>query len=1027
MPIRVRDKRTGRIHTFADGTSPDVIRASVNALRNQERTEALAEAESETRQGVPFVQRAIPMALRVGAPIATGIAGGFATGGLGALPAMAAGSGAGEFLAQAYERETGQRTDLNPAQIGVQTGLGMIPILKWGKHLKPLGRLALRAGHGGTVGATATGLTELAETGELPGLGTLGVGAAFGATMGAGGGALEARALRRATERSLSAERPLRKTVAEQTPWQKDTPLRLAERKYREVRLGRRDAPFGGTPRPGDPKFPIMEKVASKGYRGQEKEVKAALNVIAEDVETIHVNRSAQQDLELAKTRNLTDLADIRPGSALNSIELAHLAGVINRVWSAKHALGEKAAVLFEQGKQMSPEDLNRLHRLDDAFAFLVPAYEGAVSEAGRALRAVQHQYNPKFMELAAKVASENPEALSNFTQRFQERAKVAIRARKFSNNPAAYFKAEREKLLPTMSDKVRSLFYANVLSSEKTQLVNVIGTATSVASRIPSRITGSALDWAYTAAGRQPERTMYLSEVPKTVVATFSGMKEGVRQMAYAWKHGVTEQRASLALERGLQGRFDKMYYEMPGGLLNPLNYAARGLLAADAFFREMAYKQELVGSAWSRAVREVGTKNKAAFDKRFQALLDNRDIKKAAQEFGVETVFQKELGRAGKSLQSFIGNVPGAFLALPFIRIAGNLLKRGVQMSPAGFATKAARGVKVTPRQQIQAQGEALFGTMALLPLVPMALEGRISGRGPRDRTERARLYDLGWKPYSIRVDNTWYDYRLLQPVGVPLAIMANAFEAYRESGQGDEESATDVVLDIVKRAGGSVLEQSYLGGLSDFLTAVEQGGRRWEGWLGRTAGAFVPASGQLRSWTQATDPIIRKPEGWAESAMVGVPVGLRRRVGEQIGLPGIGRELQPRVSRFGEPVRRVGGEGLRGALQRKSWPISISPEVRDPMDAEISRLGVRIGEPSPRLTLRGDMKLTRDEETRLMQTKGRRLRETLERFMTSDRYQRLSDEQRRTVIERLKDRTNTRSNDQFRRSILRERRGR
>jgi hypothetical protein len=346
---------------------------------------------------------------------------------------------------------------------------------------------------------------------------------------------------------------------------------------------------------------------------------------------------------------------------------------------------------------------------------------------------------------------------------------------------------------------------------------------------------------------------------------------------------------------------------------------------------------------------------------------------------------------------------------------------------MSPAGFFTKAARGVKgVTPRQQTQAQGEALFGTLALLPLVPMALEGKISGRGPRDRTERGRLYDSGWKPYSIHVDGTWYDYRLLQPVGVPLAIMANAFEAYRESGQGDEESATDVVLDIVKRAGSSVLEQSYLAGLSDFLTAVEQGGNRWEAWVGRTSAAFIPGSSQLRSWTQATDPIIRKPEGWAESAMVGVPVGLRRRVGEQIGLPGIGRELQPRVSRFGEPVRRVGGEGLLGALQRKSWPISISPEVHDPMDAEISRLGIRISPPSPRLTLPGDMKLTKEEETKLMQTKGRRLREALERFMTSDWYKGLSDDQRRVVFESVKRRSNDVSNDQFRGKIIRERRG-
>jgi hypothetical protein len=93
---------------------------------------------------------------------------------------------------------------------------------------------------------------------------------------------------------------------------------------------------------------------------------------------------------------------------------------------------------------------------------------------------------------------------------------------------------------------------------------------------------------------------------------------------------------------------------------------------------------------------------------------------------------------------------------------------------------------------------------------------------------------------------------------------------------------------------------------------------------------------------------------------------------------------------------------------------------------MDAEISRLGIRISPPSPRLTLPGDMKLTKEEETKLMQTKGRRLREALERFMTSDWYKGLSDDQRRVVFESVKRRSNDVSNDQFRGKIIRERRG-
>tara|TARA_R110000824_G_scaffold154066_2_gene325963 strand:+ start:965 stop:4102 length:3138 start_codon:yes stop_codon:yes gene_type:complete len=1045
MPIRVRDKRTGRIETFADGTSPDVIRASMNALRNQERTEALAEAEPETQTTVPFAQRALPFAMRLGAPLAAGVGAAltapatFGASLMGMPAAVAAGSGLGEYAAQEYERATGQREDLNPTQIAVQTGLGLIPISKTGQALTLGQRMFRRGVHGTLLGTGAAGATEFAETGEIPSLRTLGTGALIGTAMGAGGGALEARGLRRRGTVARQDQPVTKQAIQDidQPEVQMKLPLKefsppVQRRAVQEVVAGRpavdpsdTNAVILKAKKPlvqGDPR---PKSNLEFGHQSWSRMIRAywpdsedqllmqqTMHNSPEDINAIAFTRKIQYDKELAEVTRIPK-KPWEAGTVNPSWWSYAIAREMDQTFSGIKVLQNELA---ERGG-LSAEDYFRLQRMKGRFLVLGNARAGNVGEAARVMRAEQELYkHPEQFKAWIASLKDNPEAMEALSERMQARVKNAIKARKFEGDPEGMWKFLQRESTPTFGDKLRAVFYANLLSSEETSNRNIIGTATSVFSRVPTRITGAAVDWGRTAAGMQPERTMYLSEVKPAFLATFTGMQKGVREMAYAWKHGATSSKVGLSYARAQVGRFDRLHHEFAGGAKNPVNWPSRALLAADSFFRAMAYNQELVGSSWTKAVREVGRKNPAKFQKAYEANLLNKKLQGAAEDSSVEAVFMNQLGGIGRRVQSVVQAIPGAFIILPFIRIAGNLLKSGIQMSPAGFLTPVARGVRGTARQAAQARGAAALGTLALFPLVPMALEGKISGRGPRDRTERARLYREGWRPYSMNVGGKWHDYRLIQPIGVPMAIVANAFEAYRESGQQDEESATDVVADIVMRASSSVLDQSYLSGLSDFFTAMEQGStdpRRFEEWLARSASGFIPASSQLRSIAKGLDPTIRKPRGPAETVMSGLPV--------------LSERVQPRMTAFGEPVQRLGGEGVGGFFYRKSWPIKSSPEVRDPIADELSRLGVRVGLPSPRLTLPGDMKLTREEETRLMQAKGTRLREAFERFIQNPVYSQLPDNSRRRVLEKMKRKWNTRSNDRFRKSIVRERRGR
>src|SRR5262245_5017493 len=95
--------------------------------------------------------------------------------GVGTLIGSGLGS-AGELAAQYIEG----RPELNWTQVGAQGALGAIPFGAFGRVASVPGMMAVGAAHGGL----AAGVTESAETGDLPSLGTVGLGAG----LGAGGG-----------------------------------------------------------------------------------------------------------------------------------------------------------------------------------------------------------------------------------------------------------------------------------------------------------------------------------------------------------------------------------------------------------------------------------------------------------------------------------------------------------------------------------------------------------------------------------------------------------------------------------------------------------------------------------------------------------------------------------------------------------------------------------------------------------------------------------------------------------------------
>jgi hypothetical protein len=229
-----------------------------------------------------------------------------------------------------------------------------------------------------------------------------------------------------------------------------------------------------------------------------------------------------------------------------------------------------------------------------------------------------------------------------------------------------------------------------------------------------------------------------------------------------------------------------------------------------------------------------------------------------------------------------------------------------------------------------------------------------------------------------------------------------VANAAEAWREAG-ADPANGADVAAKTFAKSIGSFLDQSFLSGLFDFVEAVNDPERSATRFAGRLASSAIPFTAAVRTVQQAVDPVVRQPRSIPETIKAGVP--------------GLSESVQPRISRYGEPVVREGGP-----LRRAADPFNVSSVVDDPIDRELQRLGVVVALPSREVRLPAGRTLTPEQETAAMQRRGQTVRRALERLMDDPRYARLDDDGRVRVIQRLLPRVRERTSAALRRDLAR-----
>jgi hypothetical protein len=586
-----------------------------------------------------------------------------------------------------------------------------------------------------------------------------------------------------------------------------------------------------------------------------------------------------------------------------------------------------------------------------------------------------------------------------------------------------------------------------SILSGPKTQMVNIVGNGlTQVISTLEAVAGGLSIgnmDVVKAVFASWSDWKMF-TEAFKFSKKAFKEqdnlLDPANRSFEEAQRGAITGQRASEAPIIG--GMVSDSAKESIDALGNIIRIPSRLLLSTDEFFKQLAYRRaarlksalsgiqqgirdpkalaEHINKTINGIVTEGGRmmseeglvreateiankrglkgKEKAAFiikykDDNFNP--DSSALMQYAAEEAQYLTFTKELQdkTLGKALQDATNKVPYLRLILPFVRTPTNILKFAAERTPAAVLMKEERQrffedyKSGDPMRIARANGKVLTGGLAAGVMIETVFNNRdnITGGGPSNEREKEALMATGWRPYSIRIGDTYYSYQRLDPIATLLGIAADIVEVgVREEKSFDESGAEHATNALILSLTRNFTNKSYLAGIQMWADALGDPDRYVEK-LGRNyAGSFVPnVLSQMADYDSQAIKEVRS---------------ITDAVKRKLGLRG---SLDTKRNLLGEEYTAEQWMGT-GFIN----PIRMSTKKDDPILNEMASLNHAFRNPPPSLGGQIDMleyenekgQSAYDRQLELLKTvkiRGLSLRQTLNKLIKSRNYQLLSPE--------------------------------
>lgn len=410
-----------------------------------------------------------------------------------------------------------------------------------------------------------------------------------------------------------------------------------------------------------------------------------------------------------------------------------------------------------------------------------------------------------------------------------------------------AVAKFYRQFVKPTLPEMLDEFVYINILSSPITHIVNTFSNLIQLAGLNPlTKLASGAVD-AFMSNLTGSERTHYVSEVP----AFFKGVINAVPE---AFKGVLNALKGKKTIERPDVQHLPTLSKLVDWGTLKIGKYVPRALEASDIFFRTLVEAGEI----------EVLSK-KLGHTPSPKELLD---IKKQAREKGEYYVFRKKTDATNETGQGDLlsaidqmtnaiyklRSVPGMKWFIRFVQTPMNIVKQGIEYSPAGAATL--KGAKDKTEQA----GKTLIGSLVFAGGSWLAANNLLTWAAPTSERERNEFYAAGLQPYSVRIGDFWVSFSKIGPLAYPLAMAAALHYYTKDSPKALSDSNMDKIVDAMMGIMRFFSDQSYMQGLGDLVKFAHGEKSKF---FASVPTQLIPLS-SLQGWVNnIMDEIKRKPE--------------------------------------------------------------------------------------------------------------------------------------------------------------------
>jgi heme oxygenase len=563
-----------------------------------------------------------------------------------------------------------------------------------------------------------------------------------------------------------------------------------------------------------------------------------------------------------------------------------------------------------------------------------------------------------------------------------------------------------------TWQEKLNSWRYLSMLGNPRTHIRNIVGNAVFVpAVEIKNKLAQAGELLIPKDQRTKATLTKKDSKLLQYAENDFDNNQETIRgESKYDIKAGIQEKRqiySTKALEFARKGNFNLLEQE-------------------DKLFLKFRYKRAFAGALKARGitieqlrenspetVRKVNEIRSYAINEAQKATYRDASIVASMISRGKRKLLNSANQSSGASKLGYNLAYLGAEGIMPFTKTPINIVKRGIEYSPAGLlngikdAVFNVRNGKVTAAQAIDKIAAGTTGTAIAGLGFFLASMGLVNG-GEEEKDKEQALKELkGYQNYSLNVDGKSYTIDWTAPSSIPFFI---GVELYNSINSGDETAYLNALKNITE----PVVEMSMLQGINDTLKTMGEDdaiGNIVAKTLTNYLGQYNPTLlGQI---ARSIDPVRRTTY---VDKNIPVPAMAQRFIQQQAAkIPGVSRMLPTYKDQFGQEQLTDGV--INRIVQNFTSPGYLKDIKEGVVEKGLTELYEKTGETSvipsyasKSLTKDGEkINLTAKQYDTYAKTRGELSKKGLEGLFNSSYYKNLTDKQKVKIVEGIYDYAN------------------